>query len=1049
MATPVQITVTVDSNGAVTGFQQIGGAATTMGQQISISGLKGADAVAALTKQWEAEQAAIAAVNARIKENMAAQAASTAAVDKVSKAFQGFTSEQMKASIAGRILEQQLGINNRGMLALNQVMSRSALLGPILAASLSGAVFVGASQAIIRIGEEIASAAQAAGGMTEEVKRMNAELAQSNQQAFLNPKNLSDTLSHLADVNAQSITAEKESRKTWGEKVAAIQDSTTLLGKAVGLDGLMVIYELTHNTAVQKGMELDKERNTLMERYAELVKQAGVDQAMISATSSGLHGFAKLKFDEAVAIDALEKDKSLDAISRANKEYAVHYEFSQRRIQLEQQESDKVISLRHSVTDETLTGINKIYADETFAVDQATKLQQRNGTSYQDLEQTKVLLHQKALNEIAAYDRQQQEATLALQNEALLSGLDGDAKIIASAEQRANKERSLYARGVVDYDTMAARIVALDKVRNDQIDASDEAEAEKERQRVQKLTALHDRASEDMKVAQEDAALATVPLWQRASASIQIELNRRLRAIEDERIKQIASDQLGADAIVAINQEAEAKRYDAIVTTNLRIREEQRRLVESLGSDLQSVFDDITSGNIGKRILSNMEKLFFQILAQWILSLNMMKSAAGSIFGSIVFGPGSTGAGVFGGGGQQGGGGSSLLGGILGGLFGGGSSSESKTVGFGGSSSSFAIPGLVGATPGGLSGAIAGTGATANSALIPSASSALTSSTMADALPGLVGGTTSQLSSSGSATRTSSFAAGSPLLGLAAMGPALVGNFGGKLGQIGGLVSMLAIMGNSQILSGLAGGLIGFGVGQSHGGFLGALAGAGSGALTGFLAAGPVGAIIGGLVGLLGGIFGGIFGGAKRKRQANALADNTILPDITQIITGFDGFQIDQSSAIQQLEQLRSDAQKQLSALKSQGKDVFNQKVAPAIDSAEKHIRDMQSERDRRSSLVFGPPQFDTGGLFHTMRGNAGLAVLHDGEMVINPTATKKNAATLNAINQGKTIGRGGGDVHFNIYAMDAKSFDGWAKAGGAKRMATALTRYWDVEGNQ
>ena len=50
-----------------------------------------------------------------------------------------------------------------------------------------------------------------------------------------------------------------------------------------------------------------------------------------------------------------------------------------------------------------------------------------------------------------------------------------------------------------------------------------------------------------------------------------------------------------------------------------------------------------------------------------------------------------------------------------------------------------------------------------------------------------------------------------------------------------------------------------------------------------------------------------------------------------QIITGFDSFQVGSSSAIQQLEQLHTDSQKQLSALKSQGKDVFNLKVSPAV----------------------------------------------------------------------------------------------------------------------
>src|SRR5262249_24833667 len=115
-------------------------------------------------------------------------------------------------------------------------------------------------------------------------------------------------------------------------------------------------------------------------------------------------------------------------------------------------------------------------------------------------------------------------------------------------------------------------------------------------------------------------------------------------------------------------------------------------------------------------------------------------------------------------------------------------------------------------------------------------------------------------------------------------------------------------------------GLSGFGLGQQMGTGLGALAGAGQGALTGFMVGGPIGALVGGIIGLLGGIFGGIFGGSKRKKQANAFFDNSVSPAIAQIIQGFDTFQVDNSSALQQLEQLRTDAQKQLSALKGQGK---------------------------------------------------------------------------------------------------------------------------------
>src|SRR5579859_5749623 len=147
MATPVQITVTVDSSGAVTGFNQIGGAATTMGQQTVTAGKYGQEAIAALTKQWEAEQAAIAAVNPRIKENMAAQAAQTAAVEKAASAFQGLTNEQTKASVAGRLLEAQLGLSNR---ALNQVISRSSVLGPIMAAMLPIGIWAAAIPMIIK-----------------------------------------------------------------------------------------------------------------------------------------------------------------------------------------------------------------------------------------------------------------------------------------------------------------------------------------------------------------------------------------------------------------------------------------------------------------------------------------------------------------------------------------------------------------------------------------------------------------------------------------------------------------------------------------------------------------------------------------------------------------------------------------------------------------------------------------------------------------------------------------------------------------------------------
>jgi hypothetical protein len=1077
MGTPVQITVSVDPSGGVTGFQQIGGAATTMGQQISTAGLKGQAAVDALTKAWNDEQAAIAAVNARMKENMAVQDAADkakkkaledeeAAAAKAAKQFQGMTSEQMKASVAGRLLEQTLGLQNR---ALNQVISRSAVLGPLMASLFPVAIWASvlpmAVSEIEKIGQGIANAAQAAGGMTEAVKQMNAETIQASQDAFINPRTMDAAREHL-NIVISEITANDKLKDSAFLRVQKVAEESTFMQQLLGITDYRVAKEMLHNSAIDKGVQLTKEQLALLDKIAELNRQAAIDQTVTTAFGSGLHGFSKLQFDEAVAIKGIQDDKSLDAEQREIKEYAVHYEFSQKRIQLLQSEADKTIALRHQVEDQTLHGTTKMLADETAAVAELTRLHQRNGTDDQQFQQQKVLIHQRTLNEIAAFERQAASDITAIQDRTRDTFLSGEDLVLAHQSEAVSKARAEYERAPSPsaWQKYQAEIVLADAVAQAAIRASRKATEDQAAADLAARTLEITKLKEEQVNAQTATALAAVAPWQKAYQQIYDAENASLLKIQKDQdsLKVKYADDAGM--LVQIDATAQAERVRVYAETNEKIRAENLHLTEQLGSDLQSVFDDISSGNIGKRILANMEKMFFQIVAQWILSLNMMKSAAGSIFGSIVFGPQSTGANVFGGGG--GGGGGSILGSLFGGSSGGSSSGGALSApppgindpGFGGF-------GLATSTSG-LSGAIAGTSATSGSPLAPSASNALTTSTIANALGSVGSGGGGVASGGGKAGGLSSLFSAGSLASLAGLGLATTaGALGGKTGQVGGLLmgllmsgklggvisslyGSIGLAGTGALVGGLTGGLVGFGVGQSSGGILGSLAGAGSGALSGFLVGGPVGALVGGIIGLLGGIFGGIFGGSKRAKQANALADNTLLPDITQISTGFDGFQIDSNSAIQQLEKLRTDSQTQLSALKSQGKDVFNSKVNPAIDAAEKHIRDTQTERDSRSAQMFGPPQFDTGGMFSVMRGNAGLAVLHDGEMVINPTATKKNLPDLLAMNAGRSPSSRGGDTHLHIHAIDAKSFDAWAKNGGARMMARALTRHWDVEGN-
>ncbi|MFL6310577.1 MAG: hypothetical protein ACJ71W_00600, partial [Terriglobales bacterium] len=787
MATPAQITVTVDPQSGIAGFDAIGSAGTKMGNDVVTAGLKGQAAIDALTKKWNEEQAMVAQVNARIKENMAAHAAQAAQVEKTSKLFQGLANDQTKASVAGRLLETQLGFSNR---ALNQVASRSALLGPLMAAALPVGIAAAFLPLIIHIGEGIAHAAQAAGGMTEAVKQANAEMLKANEHAFLNPKNTDQARSALNDVN-QQIQANDKLKDSVVERGRKVYEEASTMAKILGIADIRAAKEIIFNSAIDKGVALDKERLDLLQKQAELIKQAGVDQATISAESSGLHGFQKLKFDEADAIDKIQKDKSLNATQREIREYDVHYEFTQKRIELEQQESDKTIALRHQVEDETLHGTAKILADEQAAIDALTRAQLRSGGDYAQFQQQKVLLHLKALNQISALNNAADQHVKEMQQQAVASALTGDDAIRESGEKLKEAEGRRLAEGLENDQQYNAAIRAINQETNNKIQAADQKTTDKLAQQQARTVEMQQRAAEDMKTAQEDAALAVVPEWQRASAQIQIELNRRERAIEDQKLRELAAEHLTQDQILAINQDADAKRYDAIVQSDIRIREENKRLTESLGSDLQSVFDDIGSGNIGKRILANMEKMFFQIVAQWLLSLSIMKSAAGSILGSIVFGPGSTGAGVFGGGG--GGSSTSILGNILG--VGGGISNAAPSGAAFQPGGIFSDPSSF-AGGGGLSSAIAGTSAATGGGL-PSASNALTTATMADALSNIGGGASTVAGSAGGkAGGLSSLFTGNNLASLGGLGLATVGGaFGGKTGQVGGLLMGLLVSG--------------------------------------------------------------------------------------------------------------------------------------------------------------------------------------------------------------------------------------------------------------
>jgi hypothetical protein len=549
---------------------------------------------------------------------------------------------------------------------------------------------------------------------------------------------------------------------------------------------------------------------------------------------------------------------------------------------------------------------------------------------------------------------------------------------------------------------------------NDRVAAEEAADA--------KIRDLRRAASDEIFDAEQKAAVASVPQWEQANAQIVADFEKRQREI-DQQLKDTVINSAEADQLRAANW-----------------RETNARMAQDYATQFENLYNDITTGGIGQAIQAQMRKFFFNILGQWAAALQSQRQQTasgggllGALLGSLGIGggPGGAGAGT--------------------GPYGLPAGVASSFGDFGDFSTGSLNPSFGGGSLGGGSLSTASIGGDIGGSILGSVLNSPVGG-VSSGVPQKQGGPLAGLLSAASLQK----------LGPAAiLGTLMLASKGGNSAiAAGGLIAALglgALYGPSTALTAaaapfapflgpLAGGLIGFGVGTQHGPVAGALSGAGSGALTGFLAAGPIGGLIGGIVGGLVGLFSGIFGGGPSKHsQADKYINANILPAIQQELTNFEGFSTDYATAINDLDQLKSQSYTQM---KQQfGTDATNDEwskyVVPAVQQAEDRINADQAERNRRGTLVFGAPQFAEGGLF-TSSAAAGLAILHDGETVMTRAATQMYGPLLNSLNasaRSGTLARGGGDIHIHIHTTDAKSFDGYLRSGGAKIVASNLRR--------
>jgi hypothetical protein len=541
-------------------------------------------------------------------------------------------------------------------------------------------------------------------------------------------------------------------------------------------------------------------------------------------------------------------------------------------------------------------------------------------------------------------------------------------------EDETMRSQAALASVNIEKEASAKRIALL----TDEADKIFAIEQDADAKRVEEANATAEklRRMEDQTLNIERiAAVGMVPPWERANATIVANYQERMAKIAELVKTGDLDEQHAARQQTAAMQELFAQQRDLLAT------------------QMETLYNDITSGNIGKAFLAMFRKMVFEMVATWILGMQGMRAASGQAMG--------------------GGGG-----GILGAIFGGGGSGGAQ----GGISS---IPGV-----------ITNFGVASSNADLISAAGGMS----LDNLP-LGGG---------------ELAGMAPLIGIglsAGMGGGAIGTTlpsgAGPAGTaaaaagLGGILTKIFPHGISiggTTISGTMLATLGIGLVASSfgkGGVLGVLGSAAGGALTGFAFDGPVGAAIGGIIGGLVGLFSSLFGQHKGDK-ARIQVMEPLIAQIKILKDSYDVFQTPYNTGISQLETLRSNAIAGLRAIGGRQVHGNTDSTNRLVDAAEAYLNTTEAERARRGQLAFGPPQFRTGGLvgpgsgapvpswfagtaMHFAGGGAVPAFLHQGEFVMRPEAVQRyGAANLARMN----AGGGGGEVHnhYHINALDAKS---------------------------
>jgi hypothetical protein len=605
--------------------------------------------------------------------------------------------------------------------------------------------------------------------------------------------------------------------------------------------------------------------------------------------------------------------------------------------------------------------------------------------------------------------------------------IEAEAQKAIDAKKAAFSESHLNGGTAADQDGLGRSLQAI----------RDEADSRK-RQLTQANNATDLQYAQEAAKAEarvkEEGILGWVAQYKNAIAEINEQDAQRTAKMEEEAAKQGATQ-----------QEIAARKVDIDRAANAQIDQQNLQLQHQIAGNLESAFKDPVG-----YIKSAMEKMFFEIVASWVMRMDLFKNVFGQTMGGLQ--PG-------------GGGGASSAGNMLQKVLGigGGSAGASSTTnsGGGGYSSSSTTPGL-GGTYGGSTGAS-----------IPGSIGGVASLASQIGTSGLFGGSGGGSSAGAGFGQMPIDDSGRPqpmidILPAPGVSPTLA-----NVGGFGPATTTDSVSATASAAMGVVGaGMAGYNAfntttaAYESGNILqGALGDAASGAAIGGIVGGPLGAGIGAAIGAGVGAaaaVAGMVGDEGKKLGARNYYNSSVFPTLAadEHNTNYGDFQ----SAISGVDQTSANAMQYMRAK-------FGGEAADWVDNnyMKKEVLKItsmiaNSAEGGRQYTTMSAKQFHSGGQitgFGDFSTSSTEGYIHAmrGETVMNPAASLSHAAALRAMNAGASAAdiassylssssrsspaqSGGGDTHFHVHTLDTKTMSTWLRNGGAKLITNHQNQY-------